>query len=68
MDRSRAALAQTAVAAACGTIVNSGLYNPSCGFDQDNTNIWRAEGARSFKHKKKRRQLANKSRKMNRRH
>lgn len=66
MDTNKKAFAQAIVGAACATI-GMGMYNntpPAVSYDD---NPWRSKGARAFKHKKKRRKAADKSKRINRR-
>lgn len=66
MNTNKAAFAQAVVGAVC-SVIGSGMYNnntPTVVSYDDNP--WRSKGARAFKHKKKRRKAADKSRRTNR--
>ena len=65
MNKNKAALAHAVTAAAC-SVIGTGMYSdtpPAVSYDD---NPRRSKGARAFKHKKKRRRAADKSRRANR--
>ena len=65
MNTNKAKFAQAVVGAAC-SVIGTGMYDstpPAVSYDD---NPYRSEGARAFKHKKRRRKIADKSRKTNR--
>ena len=65
MNANKAAFAQAVVGAAC-SVIGMGMYDstpPAVSYDD---NPLRSKGARAFKHKKKRRKTADKSRRTNR--
>lgn len=66
MNTKKQAFAQAVVGAAC-SVIGVGMYDstpPAVSYDD---NPWRSKGARAFKHKKKRRKAADKSKRTNRR-
>lgn len=65
MNTKKQVFAQAVVGAAC-SVIGTGMYghtSPAVSYDD---NPWRSKGARAFKHKKKRRKTADKSRRTNR--
>ena len=66
MNTKKQEFVQAIVGAAC-SVIGAGMYDsttPAVSYDE---NPWRSKGARAFKHKKKRRKAADKSRRANRR-
>lgn len=66
MNKNKAALARAVTAAAC-SVIGMAMYDsvpPAVSYDD---NPRRSKGARAFKHKKKRRRAADKSKRVNRR-
>ena len=66
MDTKKQALAQAVVGAACA-VIGTGMYDNTPPVVSYDDNPWRSKGARAFKHKKKRRKAADKSKRVNRR-